>query len=51
MALFYGYEYSISMSAMTEGGLFGSALNQLSGASGLLGMQQSLAKSLGQTVR
>lgn len=51
LALFYGHDDSIAMSAITEGGVFGSALNQLSGATGLLGMQQSLAKSLGQAGR
>jgi len=51
LALFYGYNDSIAMSAITDGGIFESAMNQLSGASGLLGMQQSLAESLGQTGR
>lgn len=46
LALLYGERDRIVLASSSEGGLISSALNQLSGAGGLLGMQQSLARAL-----
>jgi len=46
LALLYGYPEKITLSSSSEGGLFTSMMDQLSGASGLLGMQQSLTRVL-----
>jgi hypothetical protein len=44
LAVFYGLEDRIIMASSAEGGLFTSGLDSLSGVTGLLGMQQSLAR-------
>jgi ferric-dicitrate binding protein FerR (iron transport regulator) len=46
LALLYGDRDRIVLASSSEGGLLSTALNQLSGAGGLLGMQQSLARAL-----
>jgi ferric-dicitrate binding protein FerR (iron transport regulator) len=46
LALLYGERDRVVLASSSEGGLISSALNQLSGAGGLLGMQQSLARAL-----
>jgi hypothetical protein len=46
LALLYGEPDRVVLASSSEGGLLSSALNQLSGAGGLLGMQQSLARAL-----
>jgi ferric-dicitrate binding protein FerR (iron transport regulator) len=46
LALLYGERDRIVLASSSEGGLISSLMNQLSGAGGLLGMQQSLARAL-----
>jgi len=46
LALLYGEQDRIVLASSAEGGFISSALNQLSGAGGLMGMQQSLARAL-----
>ena len=48
LALIYGFPERIVLASSTEGGLFSSMMNQLSGATGLLSMQQSLARAVHQ---
>jgi hypothetical protein len=46
LALLYGGRDRITLASSSEGGLFSSMLNQISGATGLLSMQQSLGQAL-----
>jgi hypothetical protein len=46
LALLYGHPDRIALASSSEGGLFSSMMDQLSGATSLLGMQQSLARAL-----
>jgi hypothetical protein len=48
LALIYGFPERIVLTSSTEGGLFSSMMDQLSGATGLLSMQQSLARAVHQ---
>jgi hypothetical protein len=47
VALLYGESDRIVFTSSSEGGLLGSGLNSLTGVGGLLGMQQSLARVIG----
>jgi len=46
LALLYGHPKRITLASSAEGGLFSSMMDQLSGATSLLSMQQSLANAL-----
>jgi hypothetical protein len=46
LALLYGHRDRIALTSSSEGGLFSSMMNQLSGATGLMVMPQSLTRAL-----